>query len=280
MGPTGGLLPEAEVVPGMSVTFDVGPDETRTASGAPSGKVMVMMPFPLSLRALSLVPSNDHRARPSPRAPLPQFTHSFRFVHTSFPHLSLPAPPPHACPQVKAIRVQKVDDAAAPPAGAPQVLPGADVARLAVAQRGGYVFPGPTGERTLSDPSPEGVTMRAASVAAASGGIIALVKPNVRGTVLRDAKKDAPGIIKLTAQPSMKFPLEVKRTRTCWTPSHISPLPLSHLLPRPFFDVYQVTHPDVLDAVCEFRDLAEVQEVVLDLLPPSTRKVWYACRDR
>jgi len=54
MGPTGGLLPEAEVVPGMSVTFDVGPDETRTASGAPSGKVtMPLPPGSLSLSALS-----------------------------------------------------------------------------------------------------------------------------------------------------------------------------------------------------------------------------------
>jgi len=126
--------------------------------------------------------------------------------------------------------VQKVDDAAAPPAGAPQALPGADVARLAVAQRGGYVLPGPTGERTLSDPSPEGVTMRAASVAAASGGIIALVKPNVRGTVLRDAKKDAPGIIKLTAQPSMKFPLEVNAGRLITSPRSRSLTPAPSLL--------------------------------------------------
>ena len=51
------------------------------------------------------------------------------------------------------------------------------------------------------------------------------------------------------------------------------PAPALSPLSRPSFDVHQVTHPDVLDAVCEFRDLAEVQEVVLDLLPPSTRKV-------
>ena len=96
--------------------------------------------------------------------------------------------------KLKAIRVQELVAPVAPTQ--PTTTPGIG----AIALAGGFLAPGQGlggDTRTLIDSSIEATALRAISVRASSGGAVALVQGCVRGVVLRDAKRDVPGIIRL-----------------------------------------------------------------------------------